>query len=126
MTLSFISGVLAAVLFLIAILITVFGIIRKIATKSVPQKSIQRIEVVNCFVCGRPMEQGFVNVLGNVRWREFDSPPPKTSKYGELLKNLSADQMSQIMTFGLQEHTALRCKDCSVLTIDHSKLLKIK
>lgn len=124
--LSNISAVIAVVSFLLVGVLLLKTLISRMAAKAVPQNSIQRYDSVDCFICGNPMEQGFVNVMGNVRWREFDSLLPKTSKYGETLDNLSADQFSQILTFGFLEHSALRCKACSVLTIDHSKIHKIK
>lgn len=123
--LSKISAVLAIVLFIVAGVLFLKKFINKKSLKETPQNSIKRIEPINCFKCGNPMEQGFVNVMGNVRWREFDSPPPKTSKYGEKLENLSTDEISQLLTFGLIEYVALRCKACSVLTIDHSKIYKV-
>lgn len=119
-------AVLAVILFITTGVLILNKIIRKKNSKGIPQNSIKRYESVNCHKCGNSMEQGFVNVMGNVRWRDFGSLPPKTSKYGEKLENLSTDQISQLLTFGLLEHVALRCRACSVLTIDHSKIHKVK
>jgi hypothetical protein len=106
---------------ILVIVVVIAGLKSRRNIKRVAQSSLARFPEVRCPKCGQPLEEGFV-AIGGMNWRTFTSAPRKLTGSGEMLENTGENQVSLILSQGVPENQARRCKPCKLVIVDHSQL----
>ena len=106
-------------------LILVFYFMRKISKKNSSTVNMTEVESRSlesyiCPKCKTTMDNGF-SMPNGIHWR------PNTDKPFSMFttKDKALDNTLNI-SFLMRENKAWRCKECSLIIIDHSSLVKIK
>ena len=109
----------------IAPLILVFYFIRKISKKNssvvnMTETESKNLESYMCPKCKTTMYNGF-SMPNGIHWRPNTDEPFSAFT----TKDKALDNTLNI-SFSMRENKAWRCKECSLILIDHGSLIKIK